>query len=95
MINKNVIFGFIIGLLTTLIGVVLFTLFIGLQLELTTELILDKITSTSALGKRASIGVLLNIPIVYFFLNKQKEDHAKGVIMAIILVAIIFIINKL
>lgn len=94
MINKNVIMGFAIGLVTTLIGITCYTIFIGLQLGLSTEAILNKITSTSVLGKRASIGVLLNIPIFYLFLNKKKEAHAKGILIAIILVAIIFMIDK-
>lgn len=95
MINKKVITGFIIGLITTFIGITLYTFFIGIKLGLNTNDIINKLTSTAVLGKRASIGVLLNIPIFYLFLNKKKEEHAKGVIIAIVIVALIFIINKL
>ena len=95
MINKKVLIGFIIGIIITFIGIAIYTIFIGLQLDLDTNDILDKITSTAVLGKRASIGVLLNIPIFYLFLNKKKEEHAKGIIVAIVFVAIIFIVNKL
>lgn len=94
MINKSLIIGLVIGLITTFIGITAYTIFIGLQLDLNTNDIINKITSTSVLGKRASIGVLLNIPIFYIFLNKKKEEHAKGILIAIILVAIIFIANK-
>ena len=41
------------------------------------------------------IGILLNLPVFYYFLNKKKEDYSKGVLIAIVLVALIFIINKL
>jgi len=95
MINKKVIIGFIIGISTTIIGVTLYTLYICSHLELSTNEILDKLTSFDTFTKRAYIGALLNIPIFYLFLNKKKEDHAKGVIIAIVMVAIIFIINKL
>ncbi|WAC01434.1 hypothetical protein N7U66_15530 [Lacinutrix neustonica] len=78
MINKNVIIGLAIGLVTTLIGITCYTIFIGLQLGLSTEGILNKITSTSVLGKRASIGALLNIPIFYLFLNKKRKRMPKA-----------------
>ena len=94
MNKKEVLLGFIIGIATTLIGVIIYTVFIGIQVDLNTNQIIDKITSPTALGKRASIGVLLNLPVFYLFLNKRKEDIAKGVLAAIIVVALIFILNK-
>lgn len=94
MNKKDVLLGFIIGLLTTIVGITLFTIFTGLQVGLSTDHILDKITSTAVLGKRASIGILLNLPVFYLFLNKRKEDIAKGILAAIIVVALIFMLNK-
>lgn len=94
MDKKAVIIGFVIGLITTFVGVSLYTMFIGIKLDLTTNEITAKILSSNVLGKRASIGVLLNLPVFYYFLNKKKEDRAKGVLMAIVLVAIVFIVNK-
>ncbi len=94
MNKKAIIIGFVIGLATTFVGVSLYTVFIGIKLDLTANEIINKILSSSVLGKRASIGVLLNLPVFYYFLNKKKEDFAKGVLMAIVLVAVIFIVNK-
>lgn len=94
MNKKTILIGFIIGLITTFIGISLYTFFIGISLDSSMSNISEKILSTSVLGKRASIGVLLNIPVFYLFLNKKKEDHAKGILIAIVLVAIIFIVNK-
>ncbi|AEH00415.1 hypothetical protein [Lacinutrix sp. 5H-3-7-4] len=94
MNKKAIIIGFILGLLTTFIGISIYTLIIGLQLDLSSQVIINKILSTSVLGKRASIGVLLNLPLFYYFLNKKMEDYAKGVLLAIIIIAIIFIVNK-
>ncbi|APY01268.1 hypothetical protein [Lacinutrix venerupis] len=94
MNKKAIIIGFLIGLITTFIGISIYTLIIGLNLGLSIQDITNKILSTSVLGKRASIGILLNLPVVYYFLNKKKEDTAKGVIIAIVLVALIFILNK-
>ncbi|OIQ18207.1 hypothetical protein [Lacinutrix sp. MedPE-SW] len=94
MNKKALIIGFILGLLTTFIGISIYTLIIGLQLDLSSQVIINKILSTSVLGKRASIGVLLNLPLFYYFLNKKMEDYAKGVLLSIIVIAIIFIVNK-
>ncbi|WP_299885452.1 hypothetical protein [uncultured Lacinutrix sp.] len=94
MNKKAIIIGFVIGLITTFIGISIYTLFIGIKLDISMSEIANKIVSTSVLGKRASIGVLLNLPVFYYFLNKKKEDYAKGVLIAIVIIAIIFIINK-
>ncbi|WP_034062338.1 hypothetical protein [Lacinutrix jangbogonensis] len=95
MNKKAIVIGFLIGLVTTFIGISIYTLIIGVTLDLPSQDIINKILSTSILGKRASIGVLLNLPVFYYFLNKKKEDYAKGVLIAIVLVALIFILNKL
>jgi len=95
MNKKEVVLGFIIGIITTIIGVIIYTVFIGIQVGLSTNQIIEKITSSSILGKRVSIGVLLNLPVFYLFLNRRKEEVAKGVLAAIIVVALIFIFNKL
>jgi hypothetical protein len=95
MNKKAIAIGFVIGLITTFIGVIIYTLFIGIKLDLTTQEIANRICSTSVLGKRASIGVLLNLPVFYYLLNKNKEDYAKGLLIAIVLVALIFIFNTI
>lgn len=95
MNKKAIVIGLIIGLITTIVGITIYTLFIGFNLDLTTQAITNKLLSTSVIGKRASIGILLNIPVFYYFLHHKKEDYAKGVLIAIVLVALIFIVNTL
>lgn len=94
MNKKALAIGFIIGLITTFVGISIYTIFICYSLGISSEEIINKLLSTSVLGKRASIGILLNLPVFYYFLNKKKEDYAKGVLIAIVLVALIFILNK-
>ncbi len=94
MIRKDVIIGFIVGLLSAIIGVTIFTLAIGLYKELSIEETMNQVFTTQFLGKRASIGALLNLPVFYYFLNKKKEHKARGVLLATIMIAIIFIVNK-
>ncbi len=91
MRKKDIIIGFVIGLLISTIGVLLFTLFISLKLNLTLDQALEQGLSTKLLGKRASVGVLLNLPVFYFFLKKRKDRIAQGILMSIFIVALVFI----
>lgn len=50
--NKKAVFiGFIIGLITTLVGITIYTIFIGLKLNLPTQDITNKLLSTSVINK--------------------------------------------
>jgi len=93
MRRKDIIIGFIIGLLVSIIGIILFTAFIGMKLNLTFDEIIDQGLSTKMLGKRASIGALLNLPVFYFFLSKKKDKIAQGILMSLLIVALVFIMT--
>ena len=93
MRKKEILIGFIIGLLVSTIGVVLFTLFVGIKLNLTSDQIIEQGLSTRMIGKRASMGALLNLPVFYFFLRKRKDNIAQGILMSLLIVALIFIIR--
>ena len=94
MVRKDVIIGFVIGLISAVAGMIIFTLAIGLYKELSIKETMDQVFTTQFLGKRASIGALLNLPVFYYFLNKKKERRAMGVLLATIMIAIIFIVNR-
>lgn len=94
MVRKDVIIGFVIGLISAVAGMIIFTLAIGLYKELSIKETMDQVFTTQFLGKRASIGALLNLPVFYYFLNKKKEHKARGVLLATMMIAIIFIVNR-
>ncbi len=94
MIKKAVVFGFVIGLIAALLGIITFDIIIGHFNGLSVSESFDRTWSTRFLGKRASIGALINLPVFFFFLNKKREDHARGVLMATVMIAVIFIVNK-
>ena len=95
MHKKEIIYGFIFGAIGVLLGVFLFDLGVGIYKGTTFSRLLNHTFSTILLDKRASIGALLNLPLFYFFLHKKKDNYAKGVLFATIVVALIFLINKL
>lgn len=94
MNKKAIITGFIIGLAVTFIGITIYVLYLNASLGLESKEIIQKIVSFSTIKNYAGIGILLNLPVFYYFLSRKKEDYAKGLILAIIIVAIIFLVNK-
>ncbi len=93
MHKKDIIIGFIIGIIVSTIGLILFTAFIGAKLNLNIDQIIEQGLSSKLLAKRASIGALLNLPVFYFFLNKRKDKIAQGILMSLLIVALVFIIT--
>jgi len=95
MRKRTIAFGFCIGIVGIFLGVLLFDFGVGIYKGLSFSQILDRSFSSILLEKRISIGALLNLPIFYFFLNKRKDNHAKGVLLATVLLAVVILINKL
>ncbi|MCC1483189.1 hypothetical protein [Winogradskyella immobilis] len=92
--KKQILIGFITGIISAIIGILLFDIIIGLYNGDAIMDILERSRSARFLGKRVSIGALINLPVFYFFLNKKKEYHARGVLIATMIIAVIFIVNK-
>ncbi|WP_290701660.1 hypothetical protein [Lacinutrix sp.] len=95
MNKKATAIGFVIALSIAILAIIIYTLYIGVTLDLSSQDITNKLKSISVLKKRASIGALSNLPVFFYLLYRKKEDYAKGVLIVIVLLALIFIINKL
>jgi len=95
MNKKTIIIGFLIGVLATILGATIYTIIICLQLNMASEEIINKIFTPSIFAKRIIYGAFLNLPLFFYFSYKKSEDHAKGILIAIVLAAIIFMINKI
>ncbi|SHG63199.1 hypothetical protein [Winogradskyella jejuensis] len=95
MHRKEIIIGFLVGIISVGIGIFIFDVGVGLYKGSSFSRIIDRSFSTILLDKRASIGALINLPVFYLFLNKKKDNYAKGVLLATILIGILFLINKL
>jgi hypothetical protein len=95
MHRKEIFFGFLAGCACVLVGIFLFDIGIGIYKGSSFSRILERSFTTVVLDKRASIGVLLNLPLFYLFLNKKKDNYAKGVLFATLLVALLFLMNML
>ncbi|MGB6269160.1 MAG: hypothetical protein WBF67_09130 [Olleya sp.] len=90
--KKDVIIGFILGIISTCIGVLLYiVLFSKFGIEETIKQALQ----FKFVGKLVSLGALLNLGLFFLFLNKKQDNKAKGVLIATIIIGLIFIINRL
>jgi len=89
MKRKALLFGCIIGLVTAGIGilVVLFTL-----TDYPNHFSLSTIRAEGILGKVITLGSLLNLATFFWFLKKNKEFWAYGVVLATCLLTLLTVL---
>jgi hypothetical protein len=86
MDKKDLFIGFLIGIVSTVIGTILFLL---LFTDFSAINDLKIIKQEGILGKVMTLGAILNIFVFFILLQKKKELMARGVILATIILAII------
>ncbi len=85
MKKTDLIIGFIIGLISALAGAYIFLIF---TTEYRTIMDLKLIKSQGLLGKVITLGSILDIFVFFILLQKKRELMARGVVLAIIVLAI-------
>jgi len=90
-IGKEILIGFLIGLVANISGSYLYIFFFSkYELETTLEIALEQ----DVLGNIIALGALLNLGIFFVFLKKKKYYRARGVIAATLLAAIMIVVVK-
>ena len=90
-IAKNIGIGFILGVLTNLLGSVLcILLFSKFNFKTTIKVALEQ----DVMGNIIGLGALLNLLLFFFFLKKNRYYRARGVIMATLLAAFFILAAK-
>ena len=89
MNKKDFIIGFLVGIFTALLGSYLFIKFFT-NFDISTGI--QTIREHGYLGKVITIGTTLDLAVFLLLLNRNKEMMARGVILAVILLAISTII---
>jgi hypothetical protein len=92
MKNKEIIIGIIAGIISTIIGSVLY---LALFSSYSFMASLNHILKFNSINKLINLGALLNLATFYFFLHKNQELRAKGVLIITIILAFVFLIQKL
>lgn len=86
---KEILIGFIIGIFTALLGSYLFiTFFTTFDISSGIQVIKQQ----GYLGKIITLGTLLDLAVFAILLKRNKEFMARGVILAVIVLAISTII---
>lgn len=89
MNKKELIIGFIIGIFTSLLGSYLFITFFT-RFDISTGL--QTIREQGYLGKVITLGTILDLAVFLILLKRNKEMMARGVILAVIVLAVSTII---
>lgn len=87
MTKKDIVIGFIIGLLANALGLIIATILFGGGSDLVDSL--NKAVSQGFLTKLISIGALLNLAAFFYFIYKNQDFKARGILIATVLVAVL------
>lgn len=86
--NKNVITGFVVGILANIFGIIIYILlFSKNSIEVTLEDAIQK----GYLGSLIALGGILNLVAFFGFIRIKNDDKAKGVLLATILLALVIL----
>tara|TARA_R100000935_G_C2779836_1_gene141213 strand:+ start:85 stop:366 length:282 start_codon:yes stop_codon:yes gene_type:complete len=91
MIKKQVLIGFVIGLISNAAGIFFYILlFSKMDLEATIKHSIEN----DYLGKIIALGAILNFFPFFVFLKKNQIYKARGVLLATVLMAIVIAVTK-
>lgn len=85
MIRKEVLIGFVVGLIANFIGVYLYIAIVSDDGFLNT---LRLAKENDFLGKIISIGAILNLIAFFIFIKKKRDYRARGVLLVTVLIAV-------
>ena len=92
-IVKKVLAGFILGLLVSVIGSFLFVLILLPSSNLQDTF--HKLLTSGLLTKIMALGALPNAVVFHLLIKNNRDYIARGVLMAVMLLAILFVILKM
>lgn len=95
--KKNVIIGFVVGLVANAIGIFLAATFLD-SMSGKNEGVMKVIEAAQTegfTGKLVSLGAILNLIAFFIFIKKRQDYKARGVLIATFLVAILTFVIKL
>ena len=75
---KNILNGFVSGLLASITGMILISVILS---QVTLEESLIQLYYQKRLGNLISIGALINLPIFFIAIKKEKYDFSLGLIL--------------
>lgn len=91
MNKQDIIIGFLTGVAANIAGVMIY---VGLFSQAGIDETIDDALRNDYIGKIIAIGAILNFVPFFLFLRKKQHLHARGVLLATIVIAIGIAIQK-
>ncbi len=91
IIKKELLLGFVIGLIANLVGSYLYIYFFS---DRTLKDTLNLALQEGVLGNIIGLGAIFNLAIFFIFLKKNQFYRARGAILATLIAALIVLILK-
>lgn len=86
MIKKEVLIGFVVGIIANAIGMILAIFIFGNGESI--EISIQQSIAQDFFSKLVSIGAILNLIAFFLFIRLKRDYRARGVILATIVIAI-------
>ena len=93
-IIKEVVYGFIVGLIANISGSYLYIFALSEIKELSIESTWMVTVEEGLLGTIIALGALMNLLVFFVFIKKNQYYRARGVILATLIAAILILISK-
>ena len=93
-IVKEVILGFLFGLIANCSGSYLYVFFLSEIKHLSLESTFNITVHEGLLGNIVVLGALMNLLVFFVFMKKNQYYRARGVILATLIAAIVVLISK-
>ena len=84
--KKEILIGFLVGLLANAIGLYLAATFLGNGDDFTT--VIKAAVAEDFIGKLVSLGAILNLLAFFVFIKKKQDYRARGVLLATVIIAV-------
>lgn len=95
MNRDNHLFGFFLGIIIPLLGVLLFYVFKYMPYNVPLSDFINLIkTNTHLIPKILSLGLIACIPLITYYKNRRRNKTLTGIFIAIILFALIIVLYK-
>lgn len=89
--RKEILFGFLAGLLATVLG---FYLYVEFVLNGSFQESLAIINNKNLYGQILSIAAIPNLLVFFIFIKKKKDYRARGVLIATFLIAFLILVSQ-
>jgi len=92
MIKKEILIGFITGIIANAIGLFLTAWILGDKNDVIASI--KASIEDDFFGKLVSIGAIFNLLLFFYYLRRKKDYRARGVLMATLIIAVVTFMVK-